>query len=373
MDRPAILKMTTQPGLPARELLVSVNRASESAQAGWIVLLVLTAYYIVALGGVSDRDLLLNAPITLPILLISVSLYRFFFFAPLIYMFIHFGVLVHHVVLAHKTYTLNTLFEAQEINERIITGKPAVHPLRYEVSTTFFTQFLAGPPESRLIRFFQQLMVWCTLLFLPLVVLLSFQIGFLPFHDVTTTWLHRSYVAIDIAVLALVGVFLPSPERSFWRALSNGIARYPGLYAITALGFAAFFFFAYGVATIPGEWLDRQLADPRLSVRIANASDPTSAPRLVFVPTAVLFEGPLNRATGRTRSPFHRNLIVIDEEFAARDATGRGPVSLRYRDLRYARLDRSDLQQADLTCADLTGAVLTGTKLNEAKTGCPSH
>src|SRR5271165_2163168 len=154
MDKPAILRATLQHGRAERELLTAVNAAAESAQAGWIVLLALTAYYIVALGGVNDRDLLLNAPIALPLLGISISLYRFFFFAPLIYIFIHFGVLVHHVILAHKTYALAAIFDVQETIDTAVSKKAAVHPLRYEVGPAFFTQFLAGPPESRLVRFF---------------------------------------------------------------------------------------------------------------------------------------------------------------------------------------------------------------------------
>jgi hypothetical protein len=372
VDRPAILRTAAQPRSRAEELLASVNSASESAQGGWIVLLCLTAYCAVALGGVNDRDLLMNSPITLPLLGISVSLFRFFFFAPIIYIFIHFGVLIHHVVLAHKTYALVAIFKELEAVETDVSGRPAVHPLRYEVSTTFFTQFLAGSPESRLVRFFQQMMVWCTLLLLPLAVLLAFQIGFLPFHDMTTTWLHRSYVAIDIAMLALVGVFLASPERKFWRALGRGIAEYPLFYAVTAIGFAGFFFLAYGAATVPGEWLDRALAVPRFSVTVHGVGD--EPPRTIFAPSAVLFEGHLNLASGRASSPFHRNLIVIDEDFSPREALpGRPPLSLRYRDLRFTRFDRADLRQADLTCADLTGAVLAGAKLDGAKTGCPTQ
>jgi len=374
MNKPAILTSAVNHGPNHRQLLNAVNAASESAQAGWIVLLGLTAYYVVALGGVTDRDLLLNSPIVLPILGISVSLYRFFFFAPLIYIFLHLGVLVHHVGLVRKIYALIGFMETQEISEVAATGKPFIHPLRYEVSGNFFTQFLAGPPESGLIRFFQQMMVWSTLVLLPLAVLLAFQIGFLPYHDVTATWLHRSYVALALIIVAFVGVFLPSSEQSFWRALGAGLSRYPGFYAITAFGFAVISFLAFAVATVPGEWIDRTLARPGLSIPAGGgAGGETAQQRPVFAPTALLFEGTFDPATGRPRSIFHRNLVVIDDDVATKDAAqGRTTIALRYRDLRFARLDRSDLHGADLTCADMTDAVLTGTNLEGAKTGCPS-
>src|SRR5579864_7857668 len=136
MGKPAILTSPIQPakiGLRQHELLAGVNDASRSVQAGWIVLLLLTAYFIIALGSVTDRDLLTNAPITLPLLGISVSLQRFFVFAPPIYVFIHFGVLIHHAVLAQKTYALAGMLESQELLDTAVTGKRTVHPLRYEI------------------------------------------------------------------------------------------------------------------------------------------------------------------------------------------------------------------------------------------------
>jgi hypothetical protein len=355
----------------ARELLSAANTASQAAQTGWVILLLLTAYYVVALGGVSHRDLLLNAPIALPILGISVSLEQFFLFAPPIFIFVHFGVLIQNVILVRKVYAFLQLIEAQELAEAASTGRPAVHSLRYEVHSNFFTQYLAGPPQSPLILFFMQVVVWGTLVLLPVAVLLAFQIGFLPFHDVTATWLHRTYVFADIVLIALVGVFLPSQEEKFWQAFGTGIVTYPGFYLFTTLSFGALFVLSFFIATVPGEWIDHKLASvgPSREIAIAGADAGT---RRVFLPTALLFEGALDPATGRATSLFHRNLIVTDDVLAAggENAGSRARVSLRYRDLRYARLDRTDMTGVDLTCADVTGAVLGDT--TGAKLGCPS-
>lgn len=365
MERPPILASAIPVSNRARELLSAANTASQAAQTGWIVLLLLTAYYIVALGGISHRDLLLNAPIALPILGISVSLEQFFLFAPPIFIFVHFGVLIQNVILVRKVYAFLQLIEAQELAEAASTGRPAVHSLRYEVHSNFFTQYLAGPPQSPLILFFMQVVVWGTLVLLPVGVLLAFQIGFLPFHDATASWLHRAYVFVDIALIALIGVFLPSQEEKFWQALGTGVVTYPGFYLFTTLSFAGLFVLSFFIATVPGEWIDRKLASVGPSREIAIAGE--GGTRRVFTPTALLFEGALDPATGRAESLFHRNLIVTDDVLAA---GGQARVSLRYRDLRYARLDRTDMTAVDLTCADITGAVLGDT--TGAKLGCPS-
>lgn len=375
MVRPTILTAAVSPGNRARELLDAVNAASQSAQTGWVIFLLLTAYYIIALAGVTDKDLLLNAPIALPILGISIDLDQFFLFAPPLYIFIHFGVLLQHAVMVRKVYAFLDVVDAQELAEAASTGQSAVHPLRYEVSSNFFTQYLAGPPQSGLIRFFLQTIVWGTLVLLPVAVLLAFQIKFLPFHDVTITWAHRIYVLIDVMIVALVGVFLPSPHESFWHALGRGIVTFPGFYAFTALSFIAFLAFSFLVATTPGEVIDRNLANMGPSREIQVFGKDKAESRTVFAPTAYFFEGAVDPATGRSSSLFHRNLIVTDEDLVREKDLAPDDVSfsLRFRDLRYARLDRTDIRQADFTCADVTGAIIDESQGHGARFGCPSE
>jgi hypothetical protein len=373
MDRPAILTPASQASASrARNLLLSVNAASDTSQTVWLIFLLLMAYFVIALGSVSDKDLLLNAPITLPLLGIDMSLDRFFLFAPPILILLHLGVLMQYVVTTRKTYAFLQIAEAQEIADTAATGKPSVYPMRHELSSNFFTQFLAGPPESGLVLLFFQVIVFGTLVILPVCVLLAFQITFLPFHDVTTTWLHRIYTAIDVILIALLGVFLPSSENNFWKALGAGIASYPGFYAFTVLSFTGLLFFSWAVATIPGEWMDRTLATRGMAVELeASGTVQPAPPRLVFAPTALFFEGPVNPATGRASSFLHRNLIVMDENLAGLKPPADGAaLSFRYRDLQFARLDRSDLRGADFTCANLYGAVLDADKIAGAKFGC---
>ncbi|HZV21133.1 MAG TPA: pentapeptide repeat-containing protein [Hyphomicrobiales bacterium] len=375
MDKPAILKATVPATVPAKtglrvyELLASVNDASRSSRAGLILLIALTFYYGLALSLVTDRDLLAGNPINLPLLGVPVGLRRFLLLAPLVYLFIHLGVLLEQAGFSKKAQALVNMLEGQEIVEMAVTRKPTVHPLRYEVSTFYLAQLIAGPPENLLIRFFQQLMVWSTLVFLPLSVLLGFQIAFLPLHDLAAIWALRAYLTADIVLLVLLGVFLTSGEREFWPALGFVVARTALLCGITALTFIIFLFLAFGAATVPGEWLDRKLSSTRFAIVVPGG--PGQAMRRVFAPTADLFEGMVDEA-GRVHSPFHRNLIVIGDDLSPREtAPQRPPLSLRYRDLRYARFDRSNLSQADLTCANLTGAVMTGAKLDGIKSGCP--
>lgn len=355
----------------ARHLLNAVNQASEAATAAWLIYLALSAYFIVALAGVTHQDLLLNSPIALPILGISVTLDRFFLFAPPLFILIHIGMMMQHAVMTRKIYAFLGLIEQEESRMCGVASQAPghVHPLRYELGNNFFAQFLAGPPQSFILTFLQQLIVWVSLLMLAAIVLLYFQIAFLPFHDISLTWAHRLYVLIDLALVGLVGTFLPSPRIGFWSSLLHGWRRYPSFMLITTVSFIGFFIFSFFVATIPGEQLDKRLAALGPSVEVAAPSGDPADSRQVFSPTAYFFDGRIDSSTGRSASPFQRNLVVMDQdlvndkELAPDDLS----LSLRYRDLRYARLDRSDLKQADLTGADLTGASLDGANLTGAR------
>lgn len=356
---------------PARSLLNAVNRASDAATSAWLVYLGLCAYFIVALAGLSHKELLLNSPITLPILGIFIALDRFFLFAPPLFILVHAGMMMLHAALTKKIYAFKQLIEEDERRleaEGLIAARS--HPLRYELSSNIFTQFLAGPRQAGVLVFLQQLITWVTLIVLAAIVLIFFQIAYLPYHDPGMTWAHRLYVIADLALVALIGTFLPSPLTGFWASLWYSWRTYPVFMLITAGFFACFFAFSLFVATVPGEKLDRALAEAGPSAVVEAPSGRAGDARRVFLPTAVLFEGAVDPETGRGGSPFQRNLIVMDQDLTRSDgARGESSIglTLRYRDLRYARLDRSNLSYADMTGADLTGASLNGAVLTGAR------
>lgn len=352
-----------------RHLLDAVNKASAASNSAWLIHLALSAYFIVALAGIDHADLLLNSPITLPIIGISIALDRFFLFAPLFYILIHIGVMLQYVALTRKVYAFLDVVERQERRLTAGSGQPYVHPLRYELNSNMFVQFLAGPPQPRIVRFLQQVITWGTLVMLAAGVLIFFQVAFLPFHDEALSWAHRLYVLIDLAIVGLLGTFLPSPLTGYWASFRYGLRRHTLFFLTSVALCGAIFAFSFFVASVPGDHVDETMAAIGPSVVVPAPSGNPAHSRRVFLPTAWLFEGDVDAETGKRESPFLRNLVVMDRDLV--NDAGIGPndvsLSLRYRDLRYARLDRSDLKQADFSGADLTGASLEGADLTGAR------
>lgn len=346
-----------------KELTQDVNHTSAATRNGWVFFLALQAYFFVALAGVSHEDLLLNTPLALPLLQVAISLKGFFVFGPVILVLIHVGILLQHVMLARQ---------ARELHERITqfegTGLFRTHRTRVHLHAYFFTQLIAGARRSRFFALFLTLMTWLSLGILPVLLLLDFQITFLPYHDLNITWAHRAYLIVDLLMLMIFAAFMRYPAAGFVVGFGRTITERPFSFLLSmGLGVAALFF-SLSVATIPDERMDRTMTS-LMPAPVSPLSPDVRPARQAFALTAWLFEGGVDLLSGSPVGMFGRNLVVTDAALVKNRALApeETSINLRRRDLRYATFDRSDLHQADLTGADLTQASLREVNLIEAR------
>jgi hypothetical protein len=346
-----------------KELTEDVNLTSAATRNSWVFFLALQAYFFVALSGVSHQDLLLNTPLALPLLQVEIGLKGFFIFGPVILVLIHIGILLQHVMLARQ---------ARELHERLTqfegTGLYRSHRTRVHLHAYFFTQLIAGARRSPFFAFFLTLLTWLSLGILPLLLLLDFQITFLPYHDLNITWAHRAYLIVDMLMLTVFAAFMRYPSAGFVMGFGRTIIERPVSFMLSMMLGVAAMFFSLSIATIPEERMDRTMTS-LLPAPVAPSSPESRSARQAFVLTAWLFEGGVDLMSGSPAGWFGRNLVVTDAALVKNRALTpeETSISLRRRDLRYATFDRSDLHQADLTGADLTQASLREVNLIEAK------
>jgi uncharacterized protein YjbI with pentapeptide repeats len=189
------------------------------------------------------------------------------------------------------------------------------------------------------------------------------QTAFLPYHAVTITFVHRLAVLADLALLALVGIFLLRPETSFFWALAGACRQHVVAVVLAAVSFAGIAASSLFLATIPGERLDQlQLF---AAARLAIAGGLKSALGQALPPVRGSLLGP-------DAAFLPRNLIVSDLDLTAGQAfpAERPSINLRGRDLRFAKFDRSDLRGADLSGANLAGASFVHADLRHATMQC---
>ena len=336
-------------------LLEAVNNSSDTAHTGWLIFLAIMTYLMIAVAGVTHETLLLETPVQLPILQVKIQLKQFFQFAPVVLVLFHLGILAQLVLLARKTLEFDHAIRLLETSDR------RTHPLRLELHNFFFVQAIAGPERSLIMSGFLHIMSWLTIVILPVVLLLYMQLSFLPYHDVTTTWINRIALVFDICMLLLIGVFLMRAEPSFIQAFWRSTVAHPVSSAVTAMVLGLVAYVSFFAATVPDEPLDR------FNRELLSVGDLPAVQRSGFL---VPFLTP--RDDGTLFGIFRKNLEVMDSDLfeGRRRRGGEKTLNLRGRDLRYAKLDRSDLQGADLTNARLDGASMIGAQLQKASLDC---
>jgi len=352
-----------EPPVNPYSLVEAVNASADNAHMAWLIFLGVMTYFMIAVAGVDHKDLLLQTPVALPVLQVSIQQGQFFQFAPVVLVLMHLGLISQLVLLARKTIEFDAAVRSLEATDR------RTHPLRLELHNFFFVQAVAGPHRSMIMSAFLHTMSWLSVVILPVILLLYIQITYLPNHDITITWTHRIALLVDIALLLLIGIFLLRAETSFADALHKTTRHHPGSFVMTVLVLGCAAFVSFLVATIPGERLDLISRAARPTGQEPSARNPGQA-MIQLAGFNIPFLG--GRADGSLLGMFHRNLIVTDIEIGqekgkAKEEAG---LNLRGRDLRYARLDRSTLVRADLTGTDLAGASLAGADLREARFQC---
>jgi len=341
-------------------LLEAVNHSSDTAHTAWLIFLAIMGYVMIAVAGVTHKDLLLETPVSLPILQVNIQLAQFFQFAPVVLVVFHLGLISQLTLLSRETLEFDHAIRLLEATDK------RTHPLRLELNNYFFVQAIAGPYRSRVMSVFLHGMSWLTLVVLPVVLLVYVQVVFLPYHDVAITWTHRIAIIADIAMLISIGVFLMRAEASFVEAFLRTTSSHPVSFFATIVALVVVGVFSLFFATIPGESLDRMT---QRALGFENEDETGQTPRYIagFAVPLLSFG-----SEGSLFGIFQRNLSVTDTDLVSdKDTTpGEPSLSLRGRDLRFAKLDRSDFHQADLTGADLRGASFAGADLRGAWLHC---
>jgi uncharacterized protein YjbI with pentapeptide repeats len=261
--------MAAKPPPDTRDLdatLAALNRSAERLQTLWFSFLALTLYFAISTLTVTHLQLLLEEPQTLPILQIKVPLLPFFAIAPAFYLIIHVYMLMMLVLLARSA----SGFEA--ILAKAIPGTAKQEQYRLRAENALFLQLLVGAESERRGRngLLLSAVALVTLALAPVLVLLLFQLIFLPYHHFALTWWHRALVATDV----LAVLFLWSAYRRGDGVVRTPAERNPLRWSPSALahGFAALL--ALHVSVNIGRWA----GEPPLRDCFRNSTDAAKVP-----------------------------------------------------------------------------------------------
>jgi hypothetical protein len=219
----------------------------------WLSYLLLLFYLGVAAGAVNHRTLLLEEPVKLPFLGIDLPLVAFFATAPILLLVFHAYVLIHFVLLGAK------IGRFQDKLARQVEGDALRDKIRDQLPNQIFVQLLAGTRATRegAIGWLLYVSASITTVLGPVVLMLLFQVQFLPYHLSWVTWLHRVVLMIDIVLLwALWPAILGGTTRITWPRLQKS--------KFTCAASLMILLFSITIATYPNEWQEDVLPSIRI-------------------------------------------------------------------------------------------------------------
>lgn len=348
----------TAPKVDLEPFRNAVNESAARVRGLWLGYIALLAYLFIAVGAVTHRDLLLQNPVTLPVLNVDLPLLGFFAVAPVFFLINYFYLLLQLSGMGRRIRAYNEEVD----NSGIDDAEEKIE--RRKLDTFVIVQLLGGAKEEQegTTSNFLSAIAWITLVAAPILLLLFIQLQFLPYQNESITWLHRLSV---LTGLLLVWVFWPVLRRGRW-SRESGPA---GFWLLPV----PVFLFSFWIATFPGERIDAG----RYGDAWTRAEDSDFYPFKEWLfgalPADPRMDGvlPFRRALDLADNT---TLIDIDELDKILDhAQERSPtakpweagrtLSLRKRNLRGANFDRSDLRHADLLDTHLEGGSFRSARL----------
>jgi uncharacterized protein YjbI with pentapeptide repeats len=326
----------------------SLNDSAVRVSTIWVSFLVFGLYLAIAAGGVTPLQLFLvgAGKVKLPLLYTDLTVFSFFLVAPVLFVIFHLYLLIQVVLLRRTADAYN-----EAVDRNIAVASDRAH-IRQRLANTLFAQLFAGSPRERegLLGMLLRLMASTTLAILPVLLLLLFQIWFLPYQSGFVTLTHRLLILVDLMMVLILWHGAFEPRRDIvWRLLR--VRRVPMLCA------SALVLFSWFMVHFPGElhasWM---------------RFGPGGCGGFIFSDLAYFFSDRL--------SPSLLDMAQ-DERLAKIEAAAKAEPQVayqneiitydfQYRNFRCAKLRRVNFRRADFTGANFQGADLSDANLQGA-------
>jgi hypothetical protein len=349
---------------PIPDLLKAANSASGKAFALWITFLSVGTYLAIAIGTTTDRQLLLANPVKLPLLDVDLPLFAFYGFAPVLFLVLHLYVLMQLYLLARLLRLFDNDLRVADMTDDVRWR------VRSQLDKFVFTQSLIGVPQDWIVRWLLRVVVWLSFVVAPLLLLLGFQLRFLPYHSSLVTTVQQGTMLLDLVLLLLLGpkIIRPSAQREqrsrgrTWRLVFAGFCVLVG--AISILAGSTWATLRWRLSRQDLWFVNERFVEP-------------DEDKLSKLAVSLSLRGRDLRRGFFMGSDFRKaDLSVADLSNAVLSDARLDGVDLRIADLTGAHLMGAKLNNADLTGArlfgaslmgaDLTGADLRGTDLGQA-------
>lgn len=200
-------------------LLDAVNSSSEQVRNIYITFLLAGIYIAIIIWSTTDMMLLKNTPVHLPLLNAELPITGFYTFTPYFFLLLHFNLLLQLYLLSDKLHRFD--HAVSSIEDQI-----AQKHFYTRLFPFAFSHTLSGRQHSGFMTFVLTTMVWITIIWLPLCLLISLQVGFLAYHSEQVLNFQRWAIAIDLLLLTIFWPIIRTPDGNgiTWFMRATGLS-----------------------------------------------------------------------------------------------------------------------------------------------------
>lgn len=332
------------------QLLESVNDSSRGMRATYLTFLLAALYFAILIGSTTDEQLLRESGITLPLLNVQLPIVGFYVIGPWLLVLLHFNLLQGFSLLAEKTHAFNDAITTYSVKDLSGRADPKrLNHFRDLLHAFPFTQVRVGRKDGTWARVLLPVMMWVSVVFTPVVLLVWAQVRFLPYHNEVITFTHQLAVLGDLVLLrALWPSRRPASSEDMRPVFRKEVRR---RYTLRTLA-SVTLLFSFTDAVVPGGVIERHFSWPRLTDWVGAAVlGKTGIRNLNLREKTLVAEEPPPEVVAE----YLRQEKTVEEAWVDH---ARG-LDLRDRDLRNADLFATRFFAANLARADLRGADLS--------------
>lgn len=218
------------------EFLDAVNSSSQHVRNFFITFLLAGIYIAIIIWSTTDLMLLKDTPVNLPLLNAKLPISGFYRFAPYFYLLLHFNLLLQLYLLSNKLHAYNAAIAT-------LTRRKDREYFSTRLFPFAFSHILSASQHSGVVKIFLTAMVWITMIWLPLGLLIGLQVGFLPYHDEAVLAWQRLAIVADLGVLAIFWPIIRSEDGKWRSFVFNSSGIFSLLKTVKSLLFSKAFFF----------------------------------------------------------------------------------------------------------------------------------
>ena len=360
--------------LDASDFIESISESTRTVRRASLSLLAVGAYLLATTSEVTDIELLAaNEDILLPLVSVPVSIKRFYWIAPWIFICLQIKFTIQLLAHEDRILRIRKRYKKKEWQSNVDKILPI----------SLFNLSKEDQLDSRSLRLFLKVIYFLVHAAFPPVVLLVFQTSFLPYHSDFITWNHQ-FISI-LSILVSMKIYFRYPILTIKDAIARSRISWISILKLTrnVLVVSLPIYIAI-ILDFPKTQTENEenllftslklndIVDRNISIEHQNIMEKIFTPAQFqsvrtenFRSNIEVFKniGSLDDPNVSKGSIQEASVLALDQAESVRDLSEKGIIVESGRDLKFAKFSNVIMRSSIISGVDLSGATFTNVDL----------